>query len=113
MFIWRFWKTAFTGASTSRATVGFGAMAHIPIGKEIYQYCSVISLKISIFNRQLLSQDNLSIFRRSGKLAFTKHNLAVLYCDWLNVWKTRVRKNLTFAGFNFIVLDLPSLNQYG
>ena len=50
MFIWRFWKTAFTGASTSRATVGFGAMAHIPIGKDIYQYCSVISSKISIFN---------------------------------------------------------------
>ena len=53
MFIWRFWKTAFTGASTSRATVGFWAMAHIPIGKEIYQYCSVISSKISIYNKRL------------------------------------------------------------
>ena len=53
MFIWRFWKTAFTGASTSRATVGFGAKAHIPIGKEIYQYCSVISSKISIYNKRL------------------------------------------------------------
>ena len=53
MFIWRFWKTAFTGASTSRATVGFWAMAHIPIGKEIYQYCSVISSKIFIYNKRL------------------------------------------------------------
>ena len=53
MFIWRFWKTAFTGASTSRATVGFGAMAHIPIGIEIYQYYSAISSEISIFNKRL------------------------------------------------------------